>query len=97
MLPSLKPARTAALMAAAAAVLTVTLHASAAYATVTVPSFTGMPDIPLTSVNVSFTGGSNTLFENGYSLCIGSPALSGSFTSQNGGTATASAPISVTS
>jgi hypothetical protein len=58
-------------------------------------TYTNMPDLPLSSVNVSIAGGSDSMFVHGYVLCGNWQSLSGSFTGQNGATSTASAPITV--
>lgn len=58
-------------------------------------TFSNMPDVPLTNVAVKIDGGSDSLLINGYVLCGYQPTMSGSFTGQNGASATASAPVAV--
>jgi hypothetical protein len=58
-------------------------------------TYTNLPDLPLTSVQVSLAGGSDSLLVGGYALCGGWPRLSGSFAAQSGATSTGSTPISV--
>jgi hypothetical protein len=59
-------------------------------------TFTHMPDVPMSSVSVALAGGSDSLLKDGYSLCVGKPTLSASFTAQSATTSSASGPVTVT-
>jgi hypothetical protein len=59
-------------------------------------SLTGMPDVPLSSVQVTLTGGSNSLLVGGYSLCGGTSTASGAFAGQNGASAASKSTVTVT-
>lgn len=58
-------------------------------------TYTNLPDIPLSSMQVSLAGGSDSVLEGGYALCGVSPTISGSFTGQNGASSSTAAPIGV--
>ena len=58
-------------------------------------TFNGLPDVPLTSLEVDFTGGGNSLFTAGSDICSPGQSVTGTFGAQSGASATVTAPLSV--
>ena len=58
-------------------------------------TFNGLPDVPLTSLEVDFAGGGNSVFTAGSTICSPGQSVTGTFGAQSGASATVTAPLSV--
>jgi hypothetical protein len=58
-------------------------------------SFSGLPDVPLTTLEVDFTGGPNSILTAASALCSEPQALTGDFTAQTDATAQVTAAVAV--
>jgi hypothetical protein len=58
-------------------------------------AFAGIPDVPISALEVSFTGGAGGLLEATPQLCSASPTIPATFTAQNGATATVAPPLQI--
>jgi hypothetical protein len=61
-----------------------------------VETLDGIPDVPISGLEVRFDGGSRSLFEPFPALCDGGAVLDGEFTGHNGAARQVSAPVSLT-
>jgi hypothetical protein len=58
-------------------------------------AFTNIPDVPLTSLTVALKGGTTGLFQTSCTTATATANATGAFTGQNGATATATAPLTI--
>src|SRR6202034_4443676 len=59
-------------------------------------AFSGVPDVPLTSLSVTFAGGPSSLLVANSGLCGSSQTAVGTFLAQSGATATSDSTVAVT-